>query len=92
MPVSRRRKPKEREIGTPSTWKRAMKAAMIKRLAAEREAIDVAFPFRKNGRPRLEEGQALMFLKDIPSVFAFAEQEGVGYMRPEWASSRWGAR
>jgi hypothetical protein len=72
-----------------------MRRALGKRIQAEREAI-AAFQMARGSfaahPQRFEEAQMVKILKDVPSIFAFAEQEGKGYMRPAWASQRWGAR
>ncbi len=67
-----------------------MRRALSKRMQAEREAIvSVKHLY---GNRRMEEAFAIKLLKDVPTIFYFAEAEKKGYVRPQWASDRWGAR
>lgn len=50
--------------------KRALSRATIRRIELEREALS-----RRNSRGRLEEGLALQYLRDVPSVFQIATDE-----------------
>ncbi len=62
------------------------------RVRLEREALATYFADRGIKPRRLEEGEALEALKDVPSVFALMEREWKGFMRPAWASAAWGAK
>lgn len=76
------------------TRKQLMRQALIERCQAEREARQSVVPLY--GYRRLEEALTLQILKDIPSIFFFAEQiskkRGGSYMRPGWAGQAYGAR
>lgn len=80
-----------------------LREATRRRIRAERAALSEASKplqgprslFNYN-RHALKEPRALELLKDVPSVFYFAEQvakeRGTRYFRPEWAAQRYGAR
>lgn len=74
-----------------------MREALIARCKAEREALAaVAHLYPKAVGGRLEEKLARFILKEVPSIFFFAEQiakkRGSHYMRPLWAEKTYGAR
>jgi hypothetical protein len=63
------------------------------RIRAEREALGPVIPtVRAIARLRLEEREALRMLRQVPSVWAFAEAAGYRYIRPQWAADAWGSR
>lgn len=71
--------------------KRLLREACRQRIQAEREAIEARFkPHRWHGA--MSETQAIEFLKEVPTIFAFAEKLDSRYTRPQWADHQYGAR
>jgi hypothetical protein len=68
--------------------KRIIRNATRERIRAEREALGLVTPPMR----RLEEREALKALRQVPSVWAFAEAAGYRYIRPQWAADAWGSR
>ncbi len=67
--------------------KRILREATRQRIRAEREALRGTMKFG----PATEK-TALALLKDVPTVFAFAEKIDPRYVRPTWADHRYGAK
>jgi hypothetical protein len=75
-----------------SETKRILREATRQRIRAERKALrDISKGWDLN-RFRLEQDKTIEFLRDVPSVFYFAEQINPSYERPDWAAQRYGAR
>jgi hypothetical protein len=78
---------------TRGETKRILRQATRMRIRAERAMFTGNLSLTKNGIPmRLSERGNLILLKDVPSVFAFAEKLHSDYERPLWASHRYGAK
>ncbi len=77
---------------TRGAAKRLLREAARRRIRAERDALRNLSEFIDLNRVRLEERSAIEHLRDVPSVFAFAEALDPVYERPLWASQRYGAR
>ncbi len=75
--------------------KRLIRAATAERIRAERAALIVK---GSSGQVfdlntcALSEIAAIERLKNVPSVFAFAEKMNRRYTRPAWADQRYGAK
>lgn len=65
--------------------KRLLREATRQRIRAEREALRGVMKFGP-----ATERTALELLKDVPTVFAFAEKLDDRYERPDWASRQFG--
>jgi len=74
-----------------SETKKVLREATQQRIAAEREAIWKASDIINLAARRNEEAFTIKILKDVPSVFYFAEQINRRYERPDWAAQRYGA-
>lgn len=76
---------------TRGEQKRLLRQATQMRIRAERERL-VHPGFDHANEVRLEESTAIVLLKGVSSVFAFAEKLDKNYGRPLWASQRYGAK
>ena len=87
---------------TRGEQKRLLRRATQMRIRAEREAALASLPEpireahlavgRVDLQGRVEEDEARRRFSGVPSVWAFAEKLDRRYMRPLWASQRYGAK